>query len=333
MPQPNHIKNIALVGATGNVGSQILHHLLQSSPTFNITVVTRSDSKATLPEDNTSVTVKRGSYDDTTFLSTVFANQDVLILALGFMAMDHQKALIEAAVKAGVEWILPTEYAGDGANEAMIDRVPLFWPKREARRLISKLAAEQAEGQGEGRSKFIAVVTNPWVPFSLQTGMFGIDPYERKVTLYEDAGGFNVSTLEQVGRGVARLLNLPVKDEGNPRASLQHYANGFVYISSALTTQRELFGAALKVTGTTEADWDISRSSCAERLRVAEEKFAQGDMMAGADGTYAVYMGEGMGGDYENKAAEDRKVLGLETESVEGFVKSAVEMGAFRVGG
>lgn len=329
MSQPR-IQNIALVGASGNVGSQILHYLLAATDAgkanFHITLISRSDSKATLPE-HASITVKRGAYDDASFLSSAFQDQDVAIFALGFMAMEHQKLMIEAAVDAGVEWILPTEYAGDGANEAMIDRVPLVWPKREARRLIATLSAER----NAGRTKWIGVVTNPWVPFSVQTGMFGIDPYEKKATLYEDAGCFNVSTLEQVGKGVAGLLALPVKDEKDGRRSLQHYANGFVYISSALTTQREMFQAAVKATGTKEEDWMVSHSSCKERLRVAQDAFAKGDFRAGADGTYAVYMGEGLGGDYEEKAKEDREVLGLQVESVDGFVQSAVEKGPFRV--
>lgn len=326
----NQLQNIALIGAGGNVGSQILRHLLAANDSgkanFHITILSRSDSKATFP-DHASITVKRGAYNDAAFLSSAFAGQDAAIFALGFMAMEHQKTMIAAAVDAGVAWILPTEYAGDGANEAMLDKVPLFWPKREAREQISALSAEK----NASRTKWIGVVTNPWVPFSLQTGMFGIDPYEKKATLYEDSGSFNVSTLEQVGKGVAALLTLPVSAATDARRSLQHYANGFVYISSVLTTQREMFDAALKATGTSEGDWNVGRSSCKERLQVAQEAFAKGDFRAGADGTYAVYMGEGLGGNYEVKAKEDREVLGLQTEGVDAFVKQAVEKGPFRV--
>ena len=323
----SHVKSIALVGASGNVGSQTLHHLLQSDKNFNITVLTRPGSKATFPS-HPSLTIEKGAYTDTAFVTTALQGHEVLILALGFMAMDQQKSLIESAVEAGVKWILPTEYAGDGMNEAMIDKVPLFWPKREARQLITRLSQEKTGG----RTKWIGVATNPWVPFSLQTGMFGINPYEKKATLYDaDAGHFNVSTLEQVGKGIAALLSLPIENEANPRASLGYYANNFVYISSALTSQRDLFAAALQATGTSEADWDIKHSSCRERLRIAQEKMKEGNMLAGADGTYAAYMGEGMGGEYEAKAKEDRAVLGLVEEEVEGIVRKAVELGPFSV--
>lgn len=75
------------------------------------------------------------------------------------MAMGEQTILIEAAAQAGVKWILPTEYAGDGLNEAMVDAVPVFHPKRAARKQVEELA-ERYEGL-----KWIGVATNPWMEF------------------------------------------------------------------------------------------------------------------------------------------------------------------------
>ena len=73
------------------------------------------------------------------------------------MAMGEQTKLIEAAARAGVKWILPTEYAGDGLNEGMVEAVPLFHPKRAARRQIEELS-----GEFEGL-RWIGVATNPWL--------------------------------------------------------------------------------------------------------------------------------------------------------------------------
>jgi hypothetical protein len=58
-----------------------------------------------------------------------------------------------------VKWILPTEYAGDGLNEALVDAVPVFHPKRAARKQVEALA-ERCEGV-----KWIGVATNPWMEF------------------------------------------------------------------------------------------------------------------------------------------------------------------------
>ena len=62
------------------------------------------------------------------------------MFALHFMAISAEAGLCEAAAKAGVKWIFPTEYAGDGLNKALVDAVPLFQPKAAARRQIEELA-------------------------------------------------------------------------------------------------------------------------------------------------------------------------------------------------
>jgi hypothetical protein len=68
--------------------------------------------------------------------------------------MPEQNILIKAAAKAGVKWILPTEYAGDGMNASLVEAVPLFHPKREARRLVEELGM-----------KWVGFATGPWMEF------------------------------------------------------------------------------------------------------------------------------------------------------------------------
>lgn len=317
----NHLKNIVVVGASGNVGASVLKHLL-STNRFNITIISRTDSKATFPS-HPSISVKRGSYDDPAFLSFAFSGEDAIIFALGFLATGEQPKLISAAAKVGVRWIIPNEYAGDGTNKAMMDAVLMFWPKREVRKQIEDLAAEGKD------VKWIGIATNPWTEFSMQMGMFGINIHERRVTLYDDAGSFNTSTLEQVGKGIAALLSLPISNPSNTRASLEHYANNFVYVSSFLTTQRELFEAIRRATGTTSADWTIEKSSIfgpGGKIEVAEEGVRKGDMIASGGLTYAYYMGEGLGGNYEEKAREDRKVLDLQEDNLDVLMREVVRM-------
>ena len=203
----------------------------------------------------------------------------------------------------------------------MMNAVPMFHPKVAARTQI-QTAAEAGK-----KVQWIGVATNPWLQFSLQMGMFGLDIPARKATLYSDAGKFNTSTLEQVGRGIAALLSLPITNPANTRASLECYANNFVYISSLLTSQRELLDAALRATGTTEVDWTIERSSISGpggKIEIVREGMRKGDMMAGAGLTYAYYMGERLGGEYEAKAREDREVLGLREEDLDEVMAGVV---------
>lgn len=318
----NHIKKIALVGASGNVGSATLKALLATNQ-FDITIVTRPDSKASFPTSS-SIEVKKGSYDDAEFLKSAFTGQDAAVFAVGFTAMNEQTKLIEGAAKAGVKWIVPTEYAGDGMNTEMMNSVPMFAPKVAARQQIDELA-KTYKGL-----KWIGIATNPWAEFSIQMGMFGLNPRDRTAILTTDSGSFNTSTLHQIGLGIARLLSLPIQNAENPRASLEHYGNNFAYISSLLTTQKELFEALQRATQTSEADWKVQHTTIAERLARGREGLERGDMMAGADLLYATYMGKGLGGDYSDKAKEDAAVLGLEDENLDDIAKRAVETGSGR---
>lgn len=130
--------------------------------------------------------------------------------------------------------------------------------------------------------------------------------------------------MDQAGLGIARLLSLPITSSSDPRASLQHYANNYVYLSSFSITQQDLFTSIKKATSTSDADWKVETVSIQDRIRNLRKKFEEGDFWAGAGLTYCYYMGEGLGGDYDLKAKEDRKVLQLEGEDLDAVVKRAV---------
>ncbi|KAI7087550.1 hypothetical protein KC356_g4074 [Hortaea werneckii] len=316
MAGPSYLKNIAIVGAGGNVGSAALKHLLASDRNFNITILTQPTSTSTFPS-HPRLTIQKGTFTDPDFLTTALSNQDALLLALGFRAMDLQPHLITAAVSAGVKYILPTEYAGDGLNDSMIDAVPVFQPKRAARRQIEELGGT-----------WIGITTNPWADQSLRLGLLGIDLFARKAVLYRDAGKFNMSTLDQVGLGIARVLSLPVQNPQDRRASLEYYGNNFVYISSLHVTQRELFASARRVTRTSEAEWEVVEGDTVkEWIERCKGMMAKGEMQGAMGLTFAYYLGEGLGGDYQAKAVEDMKVLGLREGDLDAVVKAEAEKG------
>lgn len=162
----------------------------------------------------------------------------------------------------------------------------------------------------------------------MQRSLFGFNATAKTATLYPDSGLFNSTTLPQAGRGIANLLSLPVTNPSNPRASLSHYANNFVYISSFLVSQESLFASLQRATGTSEGDWEVKHSTIAEWMQGCREEMKKGNVMAGAGLTYAYYMGEGKGGNYEARAKEDREVLGLQEESLDEAVTRAIKAGA-----
>lgn len=160
------IRNIALVGAGGNLGSLVLKHLLASKEAFKITIISRPDSSSIFPEDP-SITVKAGSYDSDSFLKSAFSGNDAVVFALHYTAVpDMEIRLIEAAAAAGIKWIFPTEFGNDTDNEGMVDAVPIHPPKVRVRQVIEHLS-KQHEGL-----KWAGLITNPWFDFVCVNAIF-----------------------------------------------------------------------------------------------------------------------------------------------------------------
>ena len=145
------LKNIALVGASGNLGSKLLEHLLKQEDRSRITVITRPSSNSNYPP---SVNVKKGEYTDAAFLKSALRGQEVLVIMLGFAGLPDQDCVMQAAAQAGVKYVLPTEYGAPSGDENQRKAVPLIQAKRDVHHNIETLGM-----------KWIAVVTNPWIDY------------------------------------------------------------------------------------------------------------------------------------------------------------------------
>ncbi|KAH7413811.1 hypothetical protein DE146DRAFT_638657 [Phaeosphaeria sp. MPI-PUGE-AT-0046c] len=300
-------RKIAMVGATGTVGSETLAALLKTN-LHTITAISRADSKAKFPAD---VEVKKGDYSDHSFLVSALKGQDVLIVQLGIEAMDSQILLINAASEAGVRWVLPTEFGSDIFSQMAKD-FPMMSMKTKYRDLIEE----------KGMS-WIGVVNNPWFDWSLKAGLWNVDIPGRKATIFNVGDAkFNTTTLAQVGRGVAALLSLP-------EDKLNSFKNNAVYLRSFFLNQRDILDSAIRATGTKESDWEIKTQDPAEAIQASRDAVAAGNMMAFLGEFYTTHMLEGRGGDFEEKAVKDMAVLGLGKENLDDVIKRiAGEMNA-----
>lgn len=91
--------------ATGIIGSAIYQALLASPASFNITILTRPESKAKLPE---GARVIRRAYDDPALVDAL-RGYDAVVSAISGMATLSQISLIDAAINAGVKKFMPAE--------------------------------------------------------------------------------------------------------------------------------------------------------------------------------------------------------------------------------
>ena len=127
-PTPmSYLRNVAIVGGSGQVGSHIVESLLASGR-FVITAITRDESSSSFA---TSVKVLRGNYNSAEFFISALQGQDVLIIVpAGTAPKDLQSRIIEAAAQASVSWILPYEFGPDTGNPANADSLPILSAKK-----------------------------------------------------------------------------------------------------------------------------------------------------------------------------------------------------------
>jgi hypothetical protein len=294
-------RNIAIGGGSGTIGCQTVSALLK---TGLHTAISRATSDASFP---LGVQVKKGDYTDEDFLVSALQGQSVLVMQLSVASLDIQTTLIKAATKAGIRWVLPTEFGSD-PYAPMVRDLPMLAAKKKYR--------DDVEQHG---MNWIAVVTNPWFDWSLKQGIWSIDIPARQVTLCD--GGttkFNTTTLDKVSKGVAALLSLPDQE-------LRTYKNRPVFISSFYINQRDILSSVIRATKTNESEWNIAVKDADEIIKSSKEQVAKGEQMAFVTEFYAMHIRKGYGGDYQSRAMRDAEMLGLDQEDLEAIVRSVVK--------
>ncbi|KAM0273217.1 hypothetical protein ACHAQH_008408 [Verticillium albo-atrum] len=300
--QPSQARKIAIVGGSGQVGTPTIASLLKRN-IHTITAISRPESTAKFPK---GVVVKKGSYDNDAFLVSTLQGQDILVLQLSIDAMATQEAFIRAAAKAGVPRVLTTEFGSDIA-EPKLTAMPIMAGKLKYRALVEELGM-----------KWIAVVNNPWIDMTLPMGAWGLDLKNRKATLYDGGNTKTITTtVATTGKGTAGLLSLPEQE-------LREYDNGALYLKSFRVSQRDLLESVLRVTGATEADWEIKNEDAGLATKRLEEVMAGGDHSVGMLVFFIMHMREGYGGDYDEKVG-DLARLGIEPEDLDLVTEQAVD--------
>jgi uncharacterized protein YbjT (DUF2867 family) len=152
MPTPQ-LQKVLIVGAGGtNIGHHIANALSKDS-SFELSIISRAGSKSTYPSNAKVITIPGNpTHDD---YVQALQGQDAVVSGLGFEGKPTEKALIDAAVEAGVKRFLPSEYGVDNTNPAASELSPVF--KRKAD-ILEYLKSKQATGLS-----WTAVPTGMWL--------------------------------------------------------------------------------------------------------------------------------------------------------------------------
>ncbi|KAJ5764968.1 hypothetical protein N7520_004527 [Penicillium odoratum] len=209
---------VALVGGSGNLGPAVLNQLLEAG--FDVTVLSRQDSDKTF---DSRVKVAKVDYESLDSLKNAFSGQDVVVSTLGVGAVprDIHLRLVDAAVSAGVNRYIPSEYGCDTTHPNTA-KLPVFGDKVAVQEHLKKA------NKDSGLS-YTFLITGPFLDWGLKVG-FLLNLSGPVASLYD--GGerkFSTTTLADVGRGVAGIIN-----------HLPETENKTVYISSATVSQKQL---------------------------------------------------------------------------------------------
>ncbi|OJJ38319.1 hypothetical protein ASPWEDRAFT_148461 [Aspergillus wentii DTO 134E9] len=301
----NAIRNVAIVGATGQIGKVFTEHLLKSGKQ-TVTALTRSGSETQLPYGVKNAPI---DYNDEGTLIAALIGQDFLVITLALSAPpDTHSKLVRAAAKAGVRYIMPNAYGTDFySNPKLLDDIPA----------LKYILANVQEIEELGIN-WIALTPNFWYEYSLGIGpfTFGFDFPNRTATFYDEGTTkIHTTTWPQCGRALAALVNLkkiPV-DENDYSVTLAQFCNQPMYISSFTLSQREMFDSINKLLGWTDDDWKISYQPTAERYKEGLEELANGDGTGFLKALYARVFDPAAGGIFETH----NNVLGLPKEDLD----------------
>lgn len=222
------IKNVVVVGASGNVGKSTLKAL--SDAGFQVTGLSRQSSIDSVP---TGVKLVNTDYAASS-LREAFKGQDAVISTLSSTvpgSLGLQKSLIDAAIAAGVGIFVPSEYGVDTSDRAAPNFIPF---------LAEKIAILDYLKGRQDKISWIALITGSLFDWGLKIpGFGGLDVGARTITLYD--GGdvpYEATTLDQVGRAIAMSLNKP-----------EPARNQYVYVNSFTVTQNQVLRGLEKLTG------------------------------------------------------------------------------------
>lgn len=130
----------------------------------------------------------------------------------------------------------------------------------------------------------------------------------------------------QVGKAVAALLSLPINSkETSSEVCLEDFRNKVIYIRSFTVSQKDMLQSALRVTGTNESDWTISKESAHERYSTGLKEIQEGKRIGFVKMMYTrVFFPDGCG-DFEHNKGTVNQLLNLAEEDIDEATKVAIE--------
>ncbi|KFY71508.1 hypothetical protein V499_08342 [Pseudogymnoascus sp. VKM F-103] len=293
------IKNVVIIGASGNIGASIFKALVASNK-FTVSVLTRPESTHIYAGD---IKILQSDYSEVSLVEA-FQGQDAVVSALGAAGLADEIKIIDACVKARVKRFIPSEYGSNSKNAKATALIPFFGLKAQ---INARLEAQEANGL-----TWTGIAAGPMFDWGINMGLVGFNIHTKEALIFD--GGdrrFSTSNLSQLGNAIVAILSKPTAT-----------VNQYLYIDSFTASQNEILAALESTTG---EKWTVTKSTTEAAVTEGQALFAKGDFSGLLLLLKANFLGEGYGSDFTKDAKLSNEILGLPSQDLTSTVRALVK--------
>ncbi|KAF2764589.1 NAD(P)-binding protein [Teratosphaeria nubilosa] len=295
------IRNVALVGADGNLGPAILQALVKAG--FHVTILKRKSS--TSRDDYPSVVkvIRLDSDLDTASVAKALEGKDAVVVSIrGAQQVDVQKRIADACVKADVKRMIPADFGSCDSSSALTQElVPLYKNKTMIRNYLQELSAQHSN------FTWTSLVCGHFFDWSLE--FIHIFVHDKRADILDDGNTqCSFSTLARIAEATVAILQHP-----------EPTANQMLYIHSFLATQNEIVDAYQRATNST---WKVTSLDSGKFKNDEKAKADAGDLNAIEELVW--YLGT-VDANWTTRESFAMRKLGLKDESLDFAVQRIVD--------
>lgn len=275
-------KKVAIAGATGNLGPSIVNELVNQG--FEVTILSSSGNTSALPS---AVKVIKVDYSSQDSVVSALRGQEVFISTIP--KHDQQPALIDAAIAAGVQRFIPSEFGSNTIGNEKVRALPVF---------AGKVKTQEYLRSKQDQISYTFLITGLFLDWGLNLGWLA--NLKGKTDINDNGDSVHSFTLlTDIGKAVAGILKHPEETK-----------NRGVYVQTAALSQNQVLKIAQKVKPEFKAETEQVDLAEVEKNAYAELKKDGGNIgLAMVSFIKISIFKEGYGNLWDEK--NDNKLLGV----------------------
>ena len=166
-------------------------------------------------------------------LIKVLKGQDTLVIAFAGSNDDLQIRYTDAAVHAGVQRFVPTDFGScDSSSPRALELIPLHGAKQKVRQHLQQLASASS-------MSWTSLVCGHFFGYGLKSGLLQYNLQTRKALIFDDGDvKWSSTMLETIALAVVRVLQRDEETE-----------NRMLYIQSVCVSQNEVLKSLKRLSG------------------------------------------------------------------------------------